>query len=110
MMDTFLSAVSKRHTMGRLLLLAMVEQSLNIGQIMCTSLYIWHHIIKLGAIPVREESSATRTDQRCRLRRQSLLHLNPPRRGEGGHDGRCDAQSADDGIAATGPPERAHQG
>jgi hypothetical protein len=36
MMDTFLSAVSKRHTMGRLLLMAMAEQSLDIGQIMRT--------------------------------------------------------------------------
>src|SRR5919106_3689299 len=100
MMDTFLSAVSKRHTMGRLLLMAMAEQSLDIGQMMCSSRYIWDHIINLRAIPVREESSAARTDPHCHLRRRSLLHLNPPRWREGGHDGRCDAQSADDGIAA----------
>jgi hypothetical protein len=32
---------------GRLLLMAMAEQSLDIGQIMCTTLYIRDHIIKL---------------------------------------------------------------
>jgi hypothetical protein len=47
MMDTFLSAVSKRHIVGRLLLMAMAEQSLDIGQIMCTTLYIRDHLIKL---------------------------------------------------------------